>query len=118
MAPSSRGLLERIGIEHPIVQAPMAGGPATPELVAAVSSAGALGSLGAAYLSGQAIRDASAAVRRSTDRPFAINLFIPERVPPDLEQIEAAQAILAPYRAELGLPAPPPPSALTPLFDE
>lgn len=39
-----------LGIEHPIVQAPMAGGPTTPELVAAVSNAGGLGSLGAAFL--------------------------------------------------------------------
>ena len=35
---------EVLGIEHPIVQAPMAGGPTTPELVAAVSNAGGLGS--------------------------------------------------------------------------
>ena len=35
-----RGLLEKLGIEHPIIQAPMAGGPSTPELVAAVSNAG------------------------------------------------------------------------------
>ena len=42
-----RGLIEQLGIEHPIIQAPMAGGPSTPELVAAVSNAGALGSLGA-----------------------------------------------------------------------
>lgn len=42
---------ERLGISHPILQAPMAGGTTTPELVAAISNAGALGSLGAAYLS-------------------------------------------------------------------
>ena len=43
-------LLKRVGIEHPVIQAPMGGGPTTPELVAAVSNAGGLGSLGAAYL--------------------------------------------------------------------
>jgi nitronate monooxygenase len=41
--------LRELGIKHPIIQAPMAGGPSTPELVAAVSNAGALGSLGSAY---------------------------------------------------------------------
>src|SRR5437763_1626065 len=44
------GLMKSLGLEHPIVQAPMAGGGDTPRLVAAVSEAGALGSLGAAYL--------------------------------------------------------------------
>ncbi len=42
-------LLDRLGIEHPVIQGPMGGGPSTPELVAAVSKAGGLGSLGRAY---------------------------------------------------------------------
>jgi nitronate monooxygenase len=113
MASPSKTLLERLGVAHPIVQAPMAGGPSTPELVAAVSNAGALGSLGAAYLTGPAIREAVAAIRRLSDRPFAINLFVPEREAPDLSRIPAAQARLAPYRAELGLPTPPLPTPLT-----
>ena len=49
--------MEILGIEYPIVQAPMAGGPTTPELVAAVSNAGGLGSLGAAYLSPETLRE-------------------------------------------------------------
>lgn len=118
MSSSAPVLLERLGLEHPIVQAPMAGGPTTTELVAAVSSAGALGSLGAAYLTGAAIRAAVAEIRRRTSRPFAINLFIPEREPLDLARVEAAQAMLAPYRAELGLPTPPVPSPLTIPFEE
>jgi nitronate monooxygenase len=114
----SSDFLARLGVAHPIVQAPMAGGPTTPELVAAVSNAGALGSLGAAYLSGAAIRAAVAAVRERTARPFSINLFIPERAAPDLGRVEAAQAILAPYRAELGIPTPPLPSPLIVPFEE
>ncbi|MDF2523216.1 MAG: nitronate monooxygenase [Clostridiales bacterium] len=39
-----------IKIQYPIIQAPMAGGPTTPDLVAAVSNAGGLGNLGAGYL--------------------------------------------------------------------
>ncbi len=96
-----------LGTRYPIVQAPMAGGFTTPELVAAVSNAGALGSLGGATLGPDELRDAIAAVRRLTERPFAVNLFAP--VPPplaDAEQIAAMQAMLAPLRAELGLPEP------------
>src|SRR5215210_2674127 len=64
-----------LGVETPIVQAPMAGGPTTPELVAAVSNAGGLGSLGAAYLQPTQLDEAIRAIRALTDRPFAVNLF-------------------------------------------
>lgn len=100
---------ELLGTRYPIVQAPMAGGFTTPELVAAVSNAGGLGSLGAAILSPEELRDAIAAIRRLTDQPFGVNLFAP--LPPpevDAEAIAAMQAVLAPFRAELGLPEVPP----------
>lgn len=109
---------ELLGTRYPIVQAPMAGGFTTPELVAAVSNAGALGSLGGAMLPPDELRDAIAAVRRLTDRPFGVNLFAP--LPPpevDADQVAAMQAVLAPFRSELGLPEPqdapsPPPPGL------
>ncbi|HEX3291633.1 MAG TPA: nitronate monooxygenase family protein [Gaiella sp.] len=107
-----------LGTRYPIVQAPMAGGFTTPELVAAVSNAGGLGSLGGAILSPDDLREAIAAVRRLTDRPFGVNLFAP--LPPpevDADAIAAMHAVLAPFRAELGLPETPdvpspPPSGL------
>lgn len=68
-------LTERLGISHPLIQAPMAGST-TPELVSAVSQAGGLGSLGAGYLSPQAILEQAAQVRAQTDKPYAINLFV------------------------------------------
>lgn len=71
-------LTEKIGMQFPIIQAPMAGGVTTPELVAAVSNAGGLGSLGAGYMSPTAIRQAIRKIRQLTNRPFAVNLFIPE----------------------------------------
>lgn len=117
MSPTS-DILARLSLAHPIILAPMAGGPSTPELVAAVSNAGALGSLGAAYLSPTQIRDAVAAVRRLTDRPFAINLFIPSPAPPNLAEVEASHALLAPYRAELGLPIPSLPTPITIPFED
>lgn len=98
--------------------APLAGGPSTPELVAAVSSAGGLGSLGAAYLTPAAIRDAIATIRRLTDRPFAINLFVPEPAPPDTSRLVEVQSRLAAYRKELGLPAPRLPDPIVVPFDD
>jgi nitronate monooxygenase len=72
---STNELLKRLGIEHPIIQGPMGGGPSTPELVAAVSNAGGLGSLGAAYLTSDQIADAIRRIRSLTSRPFNVNLF-------------------------------------------
>ncbi|MDP3561415.1 MAG: nitronate monooxygenase [Legionellaceae bacterium] len=70
-------LSQKIGIQFPIIQAPMAGGITTPQLVAAVSNAGGLGSLAAGYLSPQDIRESILQVRALTSKPFAVNLFIP-----------------------------------------
>ncbi len=67
--------LNLLAIEHPIIQGPMGGGPSTPELVAAVSNAGGLGSLGAAYLTPDQITDAIRRIRALTSRPFNVNLF-------------------------------------------
>jgi nitronate monooxygenase len=68
-------ILRKLGIEQPIILAPMAGGPGTPELIAAVSNAGGLGSLGAAYMTGEQIGEAIARIRQLTEKPFAVNLF-------------------------------------------
>jgi nitronate monooxygenase len=97
----------RLGIELPIVQAPMGGGPSTPALVAAVSEAGGLGSLAGGYLSPERLRADIRAVRERTAKPFAVNLFVPTPVEPTGAEIEAALAALEPYRVELGLPARP-----------
>src|SRR4051794_22254632 len=51
--------LEKLGVALPIIQGPMAGGPDTPELAAAVSEAGGIGSLGCAYLSSERIEAAT-----------------------------------------------------------
>jgi nitronate monooxygenase len=68
--PAARAL----GVRYPLLQAPMSGFT-TPELAAAVSNAGALGSLGAAWLSPDELRAAIRAVRQLTDAPFMVNLF-------------------------------------------
>ena len=90
----------------------MAGGATTPELVAAVSEAGALGAIGGAMLSPDALREAIRAVRGLTDRPFGVNLFAPmPPAPASAEQRAAVNRVLAPFREELGLPEPAPPSS-------
>jgi nitronate monooxygenase len=64
-------------LEHPIVQAPMGGGPSTPALAAAVAEAGGLGFLAAGYKPVDAVRADVDALRALTDRPFGVNLFAP-----------------------------------------
>lgn len=98
-----------LGTRWPIVQAPMAGGIDTPELAAAVSNAGGLGSLGCAYMTAQAIEAAAARVRALTSRPFAINLFAPSQTADDRDAVARVSPILQEFRAALGLPATPPP---------
>lgn len=66
-------LLARLGMTHPILQAPMAG-VATPALAAAVSEAGGLGSLGLGPTPVEAARTLPA-MKARTDRPFGVNLF-------------------------------------------
>jgi nitronate monooxygenase len=91
----------------------MAGGFTTPELVAAVSEAGALGSLAGAMLSLDELRGSIAAIRRLTKRPFAVNLFAPlTPATADAAALAATNAVLRPFRDELGLlepEAPPSP---------
>src|SRR5215813_7104351 len=68
-------LTRRLGLRHPVIQAPMAGGGDTPALVAAVCDAGALGFVGASYLTPLQIVETVRAVRGQTTRPFGINLL-------------------------------------------
>ena len=74
-------LVRRMGIAHPIIQAPMVG-PKAP-LAAAVSAAGGLGSLGCAALTPDQIRAEVAAIRAVTDGPFNLNFFC--HAPPALD---------------------------------
>ena len=110
-------LTERFDIRLPIIQAPMTGGPGTPQLAAAVANAGGLGALAGGYLQPEALRQSIAELRALTDRPFLVNL--PATLPANIDtaRVTRAQQLLAPYRAELGLPElsgslPEPPSLL------
>ena len=103
---AAQNLLERLQFAHPIIQAPMAGGGDTPDLVAAVSNAGGLGFIGGAYLTPQQVVEAARAIRAKTSRPFGINLFAPQPSADSSISSNAAIERLAGYYAELGLPRP------------
>jgi nitronate monooxygenase len=102
-------LARLLGVRLPIVLAPMAGGPSTPRLAAAVSEAGGLGSLAGATSGPDALREEIREVRRLTSRPFAVNLFAP--VP------EPSNARVDEWAALLGIEPPPMPDA-SPRFDD
>jgi nitronate monooxygenase len=100
---------ERLGLRLPLIQAPMAGGPSSLELVIAASSAGALGSFGFAYTQPEEMERQAAALRATTERPFGINLFVaPLPGPIDAGAQRAAMDAVARYYRELDLPAPEP----------
>lgn len=82
------------GLERPIVGAPMAGGPSTPELAAAVTNTGGLGILAAGYKSADQVASQLAAVETLTSGPIGINLFV---VSPN----QASDGELDAYRREL-----------------
>jgi nitronate monooxygenase len=107
----------RMRIQHPLVLAPMAGGPSTPALCAAVSEAGGLGSYGAAYLPPGKLREEIRAIRALTGKPFAINLFADDGVGAEDRALRDAQGALARYRQELGLPPSAPPGSQVKLAD-
>ncbi len=72
-----------IDFDMPVVQAPMAGGPSTPALAAAVSNAGGLGFLAAGYKTPEAVRTEITATRELTQQPFGVNVFAPPNGPAD-----------------------------------
>jgi len=111
-------LTKRLKIEHPVIQAPLAGGGDTPDLVAAVCNAGGIGFVGAAYSTPAQIIELGRAVRQKTTRPFGINLFAPLPQPDPIANPQVAVQRVAPFFAELGLPAPSAPTSVSNSFSE
>jgi nitronate monooxygenase len=90
------------GIDLPIIQAPMAGVQGS-ALAVAVSAAGGLGSLPAALLSPDALRQELTAIRAQTTKPFNVNFFCHTSPSPSAERESAWRAVLAPYYQEFGI---------------
>lgn len=106
-------LLKRLGLAVPIIQAPMAG-VSTPEMAAAVSNAGALGSIavGAAGIPGA--REMIDRVRGLTSRAFNVNLFVHVAPAPDPGREAAWLAAMGPLFDRYGAA---PPTALRPVYE-
>lgn len=114
---SDRRLLDLLKIEHPIIQAPMAGAMDA-ELAAEVSEAGGLGSLPCAMLSPAQLREQVAEIRSRTAKPINLNFFT--HTPPVLNNSREAawRDRLNPYYQELGIdPAAPFPASNRAPFD-
>lgn len=95
-------LKQLLGIELPIIQAPMAGVQGS-ALAVAVSNAGGLGSLPCAMLTLEAMRNELAAIKAQTDGPFNVNFFCHTPPMPSPEREAAWRAALSPYYKEFGI---------------
>lgn len=101
-----RQFLDRLGVDLPIIQAPMAG-VSTPAMAAAVSNAGGLGSIGVGATDAEGARDMIAAIRAASNRAFNVNVFCnkPAVANPAVEAAWIAR--LAPEFARFGARPPP-----------
>ncbi|TDW96231.1 NAD(P)H-dependent flavin oxidoreductase [Dinghuibacter silviterrae] len=111
-----------MGTAYPILQGPFGGKLSTVQLVAAVSNNGGLGGYGAYTLTPDEIVRLDADLRRATDKPYNINLWVSNTDMP-LQGVTAAAyataaAALKPFFDELNLDLPAPPSAFMPRFED
>lgn len=95
-------LQELLGIELPIIQAPMAGCQGS-ELALAVSNAGGLGSLACAALSLETLHAELSAIAAQTTQPWAVNFFCHAPPQPDAQRESAWRQLLAPHCEALGI---------------
>jgi nitronate monooxygenase len=104
--------LRKLGIELPIIQAPMAG-VSTAEMAAAVSNAGGLGSIGVGSIDADATRQMIAIVRSKSSRPFNVNVFCNQPAVADAAREASWLARLGPEFARYGAK---PPARLTEIY--
>jgi nitronate monooxygenase len=96
-------MLDLHDLPTPVVGAPMAGGPSTAALAAAVSRAGGLGFLAAGYKTAEQVAVEIEAVRAATSEPFGLNLFLVAPFEPDPDVLAAYRRSLEPEAARLGV---------------
>ena len=103
-------ITELLGIKYPILQGPMGAGFSTPGLLAAVSNAGGLGSLGAYTLTPEEILEADKNIKAVTNKPYNINLWVSDvdkaLIDYSTEKLEKIKQDFKPYFDELGIPLP------------
>ncbi|MEU1983400.1 nitronate monooxygenase [Nocardia sp. NPDC019395] len=91
----------------PIIAAPMAGGPSTPDLVVSVGEAGGLGFLAGGYKTPEALADQIRDVRARTDGPFGVNLFVPQQNSYNVAAVEEYRERLREAARRYGIELPP-----------
>ncbi|MDI2588318.1 nitronate monooxygenase [Psychrobacillus sp. NEAU-3TGS] len=96
-------LTKLLKIDYPIIQAPMAGGITTSKLVAAVSNNGALGMIGAGYLSPTQLQEQIREVKELTSKSFGVNLFVPNDFQVTEDEIDVASKLLHKFQAQLNI---------------
>jgi nitronate monooxygenase len=101
-------VLDLRDLDVPVIGAPMAGGPSTPALAAAVSGAGGLGFLAAGYKSAAQLSADIEALRSATSAPYGVNLFVVEPYEPDPAALESYCRSLEPEADRLGVELGPP----------
>lgn len=111
-----------LGIDYPIVQGPFGGGLSSIKLTSSVSKAGGLGSFGGQPFSSKEIIETCNEIRKFTNKPFNINLWVSDR---DVrlesfgeEDYHKLKELFKPYFIELGLTIPERPIDLGPKFEE
>jgi nitronate monooxygenase len=111
-----------LDLRYPIIQGPFGGGLSSVPLTAAVSNAGALGSLGAQPYTAEEIITISNEIKKATTKPFNINLWVNDRDDRLTEYTDQdyqnLAAMFKPYFEELGLQIPAKPVNLGPTFQE
>lgn len=115
-------LTDLLGIQYPIVQGPFGGGLSSVDLTATVSNAGALGSFGMQPYTPEQIVETSLAIRKQTNKPFNLNLWVNDRdarlADFDDKDYQTLTEIFKPYFDELGLPIPERPQNLGPKYED
>src|SRR5215510_1158806 len=111
-----------LGVEYPIVQGPFGGGLSSVNLTSTVSNAGGLGSFGGQPFSAKEIIETCNEIRKQTNKPFNINLWVIDRDAQltnfgDVEYKKLTE-LFTPYFKELGLAIPERPTNLGPEFEE
>jgi nitronate monooxygenase len=115
-------LTRRLGVAYPIIQGPFGRGSSSVRLTAAVSNAGGVGSFGANDLAPADVFNTALEIRKFTDKPFVLNLWVStfdaEGDSLDEATYERLMKVLAPYYRELGVTPPPKPNQTARSFQD
>lgn len=119
MSWNKNALAKKLNLIYPIIQAGMAGGITTPELVSAVSNYGALGSIGAGYMTASEMSKAIRDTKQMTNKPFNVNVFVPSAEATVLkdENYQKALEVLKPYFEKLKVEEEPVIKDYSSIFD-